>query len=302
MTTRRGFLGAAGAGLLAASRVPAAHAGAGKLRVCIFSKHLQFVKGEALARTAAEIGFDGIDITVRKGGHVEPDRVRQELPGLVQAIRGNHLEVPMITTDIVDATTPFAEDILATMADLGIHNYRRGGFKYTPDTPIAAQLKAFRPRVAKLAELNARYKACAMYHTHSGVGLVGAPIWDLLVLLEGMDPNVVGVNYDVGHAMIEGGAGGWIDSFNITGSYLRGIAVKDYVWGRNAKGVWQAQWVPLGEGMVKFPTFFTMVANAGFSGPLQIHFEYELGDPTQTAAAMRRDLGKLRGYLAQAAL
>ena len=116
MTTRRGFLGAAGAGLLAAGQVPLAHAAAGKLKVCIFSKHLQFVKGEALARTAAEIGFDGIDITVRKGGHVEPDRVRQELPGLVQTIRTNNLEVPMITADIVDATTPFAEDILATMA------------------------------------------------------------------------------------------------------------------------------------------------------------------------------------------
>ena len=58
---------------------PAASAKA-KLKVAIFSKHLQFVDGEELAKTSAELGFDGIDITVRKGGHVEPERVKQDLP------------------------------------------------------------------------------------------------------------------------------------------------------------------------------------------------------------------------------
>ena len=81
-------------------------------KVAIFSKHLQFLQGEALARGAAEIGFDGIDITVRKGGHIEPDRVRQNLPALVKTIRAQGLEVPMISTGIVDADTPFAEDMV----------------------------------------------------------------------------------------------------------------------------------------------------------------------------------------------
>ena len=92
-----------------------------KPKVAIFSKHLQFVPdGDGLAQAAAEIGFDAIDLTVRKGGHVEPERVRQELPGMVAAIRKRGLEVPMITTDIIDIESPYAEDILKTMADLGI--------------------------------------------------------------------------------------------------------------------------------------------------------------------------------------
>jgi hypothetical protein len=57
-----------------------------------------------------------------------------------------------------------------------------------------------------------------------------------------------------------------------------------------------------------------MVADSGFSGPLQLHFEYPLGGATDGRAtlgniskeevfgAMKRDLGKLRGYLAQAHL
>ncbi|MBZ5622707.1 MAG: sugar phosphate isomerase/epimerase [Acidobacteriia bacterium] len=273
-----------------------------KLRVAIFSKHLQFVAGEELAKAARDIGFDDIDITVRKGGHVAPERVRQDLPPLVATIRQHGLGVPMITTDIVDTETPFTEDILATMSELGIRNYRWGGYKYSASQPYAAQLDQMKPRIAKLAALNSRHHVCAMYHTHSGTGVVGASIWDLHILLKDLDPNAVGVNYDVGHAVIEGGVGGWINSFRITGRHLRGIAVKDFLWAKDAKGNWQPQWKPLGEGMVRFPQFFGMVAEANFAGPLQVHFEYPLGGPEETFAAMKRDLGKLRGYLAQANL
>ncbi len=272
-----------------------------KLKIAIFSKHLQFLQGEDLARAAADIGFDGIDLAVRKGGHIEPERVRQELPDLAATIRRHGLDVPMLTTDIVDTETPHAETILKTMADIGIRNYRWGGFKYTADQTYAAQLERLKPRIAKLAALNSRYQACAMYHTHSGVGLVGASIWDLYVLLKDFNPNAVGVNYDIGHATVEGGLGGWINSFRICGAHVRGIAVKDFLWGQNAKGNWAEQWKPLGEGMVRFPQFFAMVAASDFSGPLQMHFEYPLARE-ETFGAMKRDLAKLRAYLAQAGL
>jgi sugar phosphate isomerase/epimerase len=284
------------------------------LKVAIFSKHLEFLEGEDLAAGAKEIGFDGIDLAVRKNGHIEPERVREELPALVGIIRQHGLEVPMLTTDIVDADTPFAADVLEVMTGLGIHNYRWGGYVWTDDLPIAKQIEAFKPRVARLAALNAKYQASAMYHTHSGAGLVGASIWDLRQILNGFDPKLVGVNYDIGHATVEGGLGGWIESFRITGEYLRGIAVKDFVWEKDKNGKWQAAWQPLGQGMVRFPQFFDMVRNANFAGPLQLHFEYSLGGAEkgkktgltmsrdEIFATMKRDLTALRGYLTAARL
>ena len=295
--SRRSLL--AGAAALLAQPAQAAP----KLKVTIFSKHLQFVQGEELAQAAASLGFEGVDITVRKGGHVAPQRVKQELPGLVAAIRQHGLEVPMVTTDILDAETPFAEDIVRTAAELGIRHYRFGGFKYEANQPYPAQLEALRPRLAKLAALNARYQSCAMYHTHSGVGLVGASIWDLYMVMRDLDPKAVGVNFDVAHATIEGGIGGWINSFRITGPHLRGIAVKDFVWAKDAKGKWKEQWVPLGEGMVHWSEFWGMVKQAGFDGPLQVHFEYPLPEAREgTYAAMKRDLAALRAQLAKASL
>jgi sugar phosphate isomerase/epimerase len=295
--SRRSLLAAAAAFCArpAAARTP--------LKVVIFSKHLQFVQGAELAKAAADLGFDGVDITVRKGGHVAPERVKEELSPLVAAIRDRGLEVPMITTDIVDAETPFAENIVRTAAELGIRHYRFGGFKYAADKPYPGQLDAFRPRLAKLAQMNAKYQSCAMYHTHSGVGLVGASIWDLYLLMRDLDPKLVGMNFDLAHATIEGGLGGWINSFRISGAYVRGIAVKDFIWVRDAKGKWKEQWVPLGEGMVHWPEFFAMLAATDFAGPVQVHYEYPLGEARDGIySAMKRDLGVLRGGLSKAGL
>ncbi len=300
--------------LLAAGPVFFSRAASRKLKVAIFSKHLHFVRGEALARTAADLGFDGIDLTVRKGGHVEPERVARDLPPLVKIIRDHRLELAMITTDIVDTDTPYAEDILKTMSILGIRYYRWGGLRWDARRPYAAQLDAMKPRIAKLAAMNARYRACAMYHTHSGIGQVGANVWDLYILLKDFDPEAVSVNYDIGHATVEGGFGGWINSFRISLPHLRGIAVKDFLWEQNAKGEWQPAWKPLGDGMVRFPQFFGMVAaESDFAGPLQLHIEYPLGGANDgkttlsipredVFAAMKRDVGRLRGWLAQANL
>lgn len=301
----------AGAAFLGAMK-SRAEATPAKLKVAIFSKHLLFLHGSALPEAAAKIGFDGIDLAVRKGGHVAPERVKEDLPPLMKTIREHGLEVPMLTTDISDVDTPHCEDILRVMSELGIKHYRWGGFKYTEKEPLAAQIDAFKPRVAKLAALNARYGAGAMYHTHSGINLVGAPIWDLHEILGGMDPKAVGVNYDVGHATVEGGFGGWIDSFRISGDYVRGIAVKDFLWKKNSRGRWAPAWTPLGEGMVRLPEFFGMVRASGFAGPLQLHFEYPLGgaengkgdieNRSEVYSAMSRDLKQLRSYLSEAGL
>ena len=307
MLSRRALL--AGGALLLGGSLRAKQ----KLKVAIFSKHIQFVQGEELARTAAEIGFDSIDITARKGGHVEPAAVSKDLPALVKIIRDHGLEVPMITTDVADAETPFTEDLLKAASALGIRYYRFGAFKWDPKQSYAAQIEAMKPRLSRLAAINARYQTCAIYHTHSGAGLVGASIWDLHEIMRDLDPKLVGINYDVGHATIEGGLGGWIASFRISGPHLRGIAVKDFIWAEDAKGAWREEWKPIGEGMVKFNQFFGMVAETDFNGPLQLHFEYPLGGANngartltiprdQVLATMKKDLSAVRGHLAQAGL
>src|SRR5690348_4871884 len=51
-----------------------------RLKISVFSKHFQWTGWDEAARLAADIGFDGLDLTVRDGGHVLPERVEQDLP------------------------------------------------------------------------------------------------------------------------------------------------------------------------------------------------------------------------------
>jgi sugar phosphate isomerase/epimerase len=318
LTSRRAFLQAAGSTAVTAglggisAAAPQAEKPAGGLKICIFSKHLQWLDWEGMAQTAAEIGFDGIDLTVRKGGHVLPERVETDLPKAAEIIRKVGLEIPMVTAGIVDVSSPYTESMLKTIGGLGIPRYRWGGFRWMEPTPIAERLAQLKQDAAALGELNRKYKVCAIYHTHSGME-VGASIWDLWVILKDLDKNWLGVNYDVGHATIEGGVGGAINSFRIIAPWMKGIAIKDFYWSKNAKGEWRPQWCPLGEGMVNFKRFFTMMRESKFVGPVQMHFEYPLGgadkgdnkltvEKSTVISAMRKDLALVKNWIREAQL
>lgn len=72
---RRELLGGlvAGAAVSRLAVPPAASADAPALppaRICVFSKHFQWTDVSEMCAIAKELGFDGIDLTVRKGGHV----------------------------------------------------------------------------------------------------------------------------------------------------------------------------------------------------------------------------------------
>lgn len=335
-SSRRKFLSSvAGAGVMAGFPKLGLTAGsasqsAGHLQIIYFSKHLQWLDWEQMASTAAELGFEGIDVTVREGGHVLPGRVKEDLPKVAKIVRNAGLDVPMITAGIVDTKSPDAEAIIRTASDLGIHRYRWGWFSWSDDKKVPdlsnyqaslekpsgllinvpARLAQLKKRVAELAAMNEKYKVCAMYHNHSGA-MVGASVWDLWLLIKDFDPRWVSSNFDIGHATVEGGVGGWVNSTCLMAPFMRGVAIKDFKWVKNAKGRWVPQWCPLGEGMVDFPAYFAMLKRANFSGPVQLHTEYRLGgvesgaktltiDKSQALAAIRKDLDTLKGWMRQA--
>src|SRR5580700_9169161 len=174
----------------ARAQAPAASA-AKPLKVDIFSRHLQWLrKPDEVAEAVTEMGYDGLDITVRPyPGHVDPARVAQDLPPFVNTIRKHGLLVRTITCPITDADSPNAEQILQTASSLGITHYWWGTFRYEPGKPVMEQLDALKPRVEKLAALNQKYKMKAMYHTYEGDATVGAAIWDFLYVLKNFDPD-----------------------------------------------------------------------------------------------------------------
>lgn len=303
--SRRGFLSlAAATGLgLAGSTVPALGAAYTRRNVCVFTKHLQWLAYELMAELAAEIGFDGVDLTVRPRGHVLPEHVDRDLPRAVKTVRQAGLRVDMMTTGITDPNDPLTERVLARASDLGIGYYRMGSLRYNKKIGIAQTLEDLRPRLAALARLNETYGIHGAYQNHAGQR-VGGPVWDIWELIKDLDPQWLGCQYDIRHAVVEGGTA-WPLGLKLLLPHIKCMVIKDFVWGQRA-GKWRVVNCPLGQGMVDLPAYFKILDRARFDGPFSMHFEYEMpGEdlgPAQRRQAtldqMQRDLKILRSYLA----
>ncbi|TDH24672.1 twin-arginine translocation signal domain-containing protein [Segetibacter sp. 3557_3] len=272
--------------------------------ICVFSKHLHWLNIADMATAVAEMGYDGIDLTVRKGGHIEPGLAAKELPGAVATIRKAGLEVPMIATDIFDAADPLTTSILKTAGALGIRFYRTGYLDFDRNDGVAASLPRHRKTLTDLAVLNQRYGIHGAYQNHSGNKL-GSSVWDLWEVLKDIDPRWLGVQYDIKHATGEGGYS-WVNGLDLVKNHARCFDLKDFHWEK--KDRWQHKLVPLGEGMVDFEQFFDLAKRYQLSGPMSIHFEYPLGGAEtgkkqlsiakeDVFSAMERDLNTLKKML-----
>ena len=307
--SRRHFVGAVGVGAGMAALGRAAGDGAGeteRMRINVFSKHLQWRDYPGMAETAREVGFDGVDLTVRPKGHVLPERVKDDLPKAVEAVKKAGLRIEMMTTGITDPRDPTTQAILETASTLGIRYYRLGSFRYAQTGSIPEQLKEWRPVFRELAAMNQQYRIHGALQNHCGERNVGAPIWDIPELIKDLDPIWMGCQFDIRHATVEGGMA-WPIHFRLIAPYVMTIIAKDFLWKKTEKG-WRAVNCPLGEGMVDFPRYFGMVKKARIPGPLSLHYEYPMGGaehggqkrsipPAEVVKAMRRDLARLKAWL-----
>ncbi|MEW6304165.1 MAG: sugar phosphate isomerase/epimerase family protein [Verrucomicrobiota bacterium] len=286
---RRAFLagGAATAGALALNAAQLAPV-LRRFHICAFEKPLQHLGYDELADFIARLGFDGIEATVRRGGHVLPEHVEEDLPRLVEALKKRRLEITIMTTD-VERVSPLNEKVLRTGAKLGIKRYRLGAWKYDLKKPVLEQLDALRPQVKELAVLNRQVGITGLYQNHAGANRVGAGIWDLHHLLKDIDARELGVAFDIRHATVDGGSA-WPVHFSLLRSRVGIVYAKDFEWrGRTASNV------PLGRGNVD-PAFFRQLPDSGYVGPISLHVEYPVDKP-KLAEAFQRDLATLRGWL-----
>jgi L-ribulose-5-phosphate 3-epimerase len=278
--------------------------------ICVFSKHLQFLDYEEMAETAAEIGFEGIDLTVRAGGHVLPENVEKDLPRAVKAVQDAGLTAPMMGADVNDPDDPLTEPVLRTAAGLGIHHYRMGYVTYDFKKGVIESLDDYKVKLKKLITLNRKFGIIGNYQNHDGTN-VGAPIWDLWYLFKDSQPDWIGCQFDIRHATVEGGHS-WPIDLQLIAPYVKTLVIKDHKWGE-VDGKWRIINTPVGEGMVDFDKYFQMVRELNLGGPITMHFEYPMTDRPeeemdvktirlQVMDAMKKDLNALKVMLMNAGL
>jgi L-ribulose-5-phosphate 3-epimerase len=237
----------------------------------VFSKPLQWLGYDALADMLFEAGAEGIDLSVRTGGHVLPENVESDLPKAVEAAGKKGLKVDMIVTGITKAEEKYTESVIKTASSLGIKYYRMGYINYADSVDIMVTLQKIKPDFQRLAELNRKYKIHGAYQNHAGIR-VGGPVWDLYELLKDLDPEFIGCQYDVRHAMVEGG-NSWVNGFRLIMPWVKCTDIKDFKWSQT-NGKWGPETVPIGDGIVNFDQYFKLVKKFNVPGPISVHLEY----------------------------
>lgn len=274
------------------------------MHLVMFSKMFQSLSVEEMGKTVKDIGFEGVDLTVRPSGHVLPENVATGLPSAIGQLRDIGLTVPMITTAITSAKTEHAEPIIATAGANGVKLLKLGYWQYDGFGSAKKQLDAARKDLDTLEPLARKHGVTLCLHTHSGDFLT-ATTAQMLILLANRDPKSFGAYYDFGHMTVEGGRSGWKIGLDLLSERLRIVAAKGMGWFwtpglAGGRPQWRDRMVPLRESVVPYEEAFGYLKQIGFDGPVSIHSEYE-GDHSwkklsldQITAQTRVDLAYLR--------
>jgi len=276
--------------------------------ICVFSKHFQTMGAEQLARTMTDLGVAGVDLTVRPGGHVEPERVAEELPAFQDALAAGGVKVAMLTTAITGADEPHARAVIEAAGRAGVPHVKLGYWHYQGLGHYGRQVGEVRAALSGLEPVLKEHGVRAGVHTHSGP-YMGPNAEFVLRLIEQCDPALIGVYYDAGHCTVEGGGAGWMMGLDAVSDRLFMVAVKDLAFFRmggadDARKGWTLKMVPLDAGLVNWREFVRCLKAIDFRGPVSLHSEYQgahsFVDMTQEQVIeqTRRDLDYFRSLLA----
>jgi L-ribulose-5-phosphate 3-epimerase len=262
--------------------------------ICVFTKCLQFLDYRQLGETLADVGFKGAELSVRAGGQVLPENVKTDLPKAIKTLQQSGISVPMMVSGIINPEDPLTEIILGTASALGVGYYRMGYLSYDPSKSVTDNLASHKKTFDKLEKINRKFGIQGCYQNHSGTN-IGGPVWDLYWLVNGCDPDFISVQYDIRHAVAEGGTA-WPLGMKLLSPWIKTIAIKDFYW-KKENGKWIITDVPLNEGMVDFDAYFKEYIRLKISGPVTVHYEYDLGGAESGSKNPTMGITEISGYM-----
>lgn len=272
----------------------------------VFSKMFQppvVETPEKLCELMKGAGYDGIQWTVRKGGHVEPAQAAANLPRLVKIAESFGLKCRSICTDITaDAAgkpglTPGAETVLKVAADCGVEMFRPAYYFYDAKTETFSQsLDRIRGGFAALARLAAKTGVKATYQNHSswGPSVFGGLVWDVYECIRDLDPADIGLEYDPMHAFFETNLS-WSHGLELVAPWIASVDLKDFYYQSDPKNPkkMKKQMVAAGDGIVPWAEAKKLFDANGVRPLYVLHFEYDF-DKTDLKKTVAAELAGFR--------
>jgi L-ribulose-5-phosphate 3-epimerase len=241
--------------------------------IAFFTKTLDGYEIDFMAETLAESGIDGFDLTVRPRGRVEPERIKEELPVVIETGEKYGLKTRMMVTAIKSVNEPHTKNVLEVASNLGIEQYRLGYYDYSFNDGIESSLLSIRNEIEHLTQLNKEFGIQGGYQNHAGQRF-GAPVWDVWNVIKDLPSNAMSSQFDIRHAVTEGSSS-WIITLHLLKKNIGSLAIKDFTWDIS-KNKARVVSVPLGEGIIDFDLFFKTIKELNIHAPISLHAEYPL--------------------------
>jgi len=241
--------------------------------ILVFSQNLSQIEYPELGDIVKQMGFDGVDLTVRPGGHVEPRLANVDLVRAFEVMNGDGLSVPVITTALTTPTDRTAVPVIALAGMSGAKVFRPGSWPYGNNSNILSRLAEVQREFAALASIGRQYTMAAAFHNGAG-DAVGGAVWDAQRIIEPLDPGSAGFYFDICNATAAGANGGWETALRLALPRIKAVTVQDYFWEKQ-NGAWHMTKCPLGQGMVDWTKFFQILARASYTGPVTLEIGYQ---------------------------
>lgn len=242
-----------------------------QMTTSLFPKFFQSCSADELAELAQECGFEAVDLVVRDGYWVTPQRMAEEAPAFIRTMQRHHVNVTFATTGYSPEMLAEDDTPLRVMADNGITSFRMSYFAYQAGEDLMAQMEQARMQMQRMAELCEKFGVKAVYQLHHGDRMLIQHAYEALALVNGLRSEYIGIMLDPGNQFHEG-SDNWNKAIAGLGSYTAAVGVKDGAYRFRPEDAaapnkgWSKVWTPCQEGVTNWHVIVKALRKAKFRG------------------------------------
>jgi L-ribulose-5-phosphate 3-epimerase len=261
--------------------------------ICLYTDQIPNEIGyDEMGGLMKTMGFDGADLVVQPGGHITPEHADLDFMRAIESMTGSGMDVFMVSVPYTSPADPTVRLAMQWGGQMGVPFFRPGHWKYGA-VDVEQRLAEAQRDLSGFANI-ARVVGMSVGVHNATPDCVGAAIFDTNMIIRGMDPHLVGYDFDAGYAAAQGGPAGFATLLKLAMPRLKMVTARDCYFKKEGDA-WKLAECPLGEGMVDWAGFFKTLARAKFTGPISLQVGYEGGLP-----AIKKDLAFLKKQVAAA--
>jgi sugar phosphate isomerase/epimerase len=255
----------------------------------VFTKPWAEASAAALGPLVAGMGFDAVELPVRRGACVTPEDAVERLPGFVAELADRGVGVASVASEptepVFAACAAAGVDLIRIMAPVGPDGYR-------------VSVDRLRRDLAAVAPWCERYGVRVGIQPHHGAYV--STVLGVLELIDELPAEWFGVIWDAAHDALAGEVDP-ATTLDLAMPRLMMVNLKNAEYRRreSADGVSYGTWFgPADEGMADWGRILVHLDQVGWSGPVCLTAQYTGRTPAEVEELVSADLGRARSLTA----